>query len=40
MRIYTKKIGQGNNNKYYIEMTPENIKKYKKYKKILLLEIN
>jgi hypothetical protein len=30
------KIGQLNNNKYYVEMNPKNIKKYKKYKKILL----
>lgn len=29
-------IGQGNKNKYYVKMTPENLKKYKDYKKILL----
>mgnify|MGYP006082683087 FL=1 len=29
-------IGQKNKNKYYVEMTPVNLKKYKDYEKILL----
>lgn len=29
-------IGQKNKNKYYVKMTPENLKKYKNYEKVLL----